>query len=299
MMKKISIVVPVYNEVESIDSFIKEINNLKINHEIIFSCDPSNDGTEEKLNELSTRSKGSIKTLIMSRRFGQHPAIFAGLKHATGDAVIVMDIDGQDPVSVIPQMIQKWEEGYDVVYGKRNSRSGENFLKKIISKIGLKLISKFSKINIPKDVGEFRLMDKKVLDLVNSFNEANPFLRGIVTYVGFNQTSVHFDRPKRETGKSKYNEFTGSLSFGIKGFVSFSNSLLYASTYLGITVSFVAFLLGIVYAYFKIKGIMYFPIGNPTIVILILFMGGIQFFYRNSRYVFGKYLSKSRIAHHI
>ena len=109
MMKKISIVVPVYNEVESIDSFIKEINNLKINHETIFSCDPSNDGTEEKLNELSTRSKGSIKTLIMSRRFGQHPAIFAGLKHATGDAVIVMDIDGQDPVSVIPQMIQKWK----------------------------------------------------------------------------------------------------------------------------------------------------------------------------------------------
>ena len=278
MMKKISIVVPIYNEVELIDTFIEQIQELSINHEIIFSCDPSNDGSEKKLEDYSKSSSGSIKTLVMSRRFGQHPAIFAGLEYSSGDAVIVMDIDGQDPIELLPEMIQKWEEGYEVVYGKRTSRSGENFIKKLVSKIGLKMISRFSKINIPKDVGEFRLMDRKVVDIINSFNETNPFLRGIVTYVGFNQTSINFDRPKRISGKSKYNEFTGSLSFGIKGFVSFSNSLLYASTYFGIFVSFIAFLIGIIYAYFKIKGIVNFPIGNPTIVILVLFMGGVQLF---------------------
>ena len=123
-MKKISIVVPIFNEVELIDSFIEKVKDLGINHEIIFSCDPSNDGSEKKLEDHSNNSSGSIKTLVMSRRFGQHPAIFAGLENSSGDAVIVMDIDGQDPVELIPEMIQKWEEGYEVVYGKRTSRSG-------------------------------------------------------------------------------------------------------------------------------------------------------------------------------
>ena len=151
-MKKISIVVPIYNEVELIDTFIEQIQELSINHEIIFSCDPSNDGSEKKLEDYSKSSSGSIKTLVMSRRFGQHPAIFAGLEYSSGDAVIVMDIDGQDPIELIPEMIQKWEEGYEVVYGKRTSRTGENLIKKMISKIGLKMISRFSKINIPKDL---------------------------------------------------------------------------------------------------------------------------------------------------
>ena len=276
--KKISIVVPVYNEVNSIDEFISEVDNLNINYELIFSCDPSNDGTEEKLKEYSKNSNGNVKTLILSRRFGQHPAIFAGLEYATGDAVIVMDIDGQDPVNIIPQMIEKWNYGFDVVYGKRVSRFGETFLKKIISGIGLRIISKFSKINIPQDVGEFRLMDRKVVDIVNSFDEANPFLRGVVTYVGFKQTNVDFERPKRQAGETKYSKFSGSISFGLKGLTSFSNSLLYASTYFGIFTSLLGFVLGIFYAYFKISGIVDFPIGNPTIVILILFMGGIQLF---------------------
>lgn len=277
-MKKISIIVPVYNEIDLIDNFINEVNELGINHEIIFSCDPSNDGTEEKLKKISNNSSGLIKTLILSRRFGQHPAIFAGIEKASGDAVIVMDIDGQDPVNVIPLMISKWEEGFDVVYGKRSSRYGENFVKKIISKIGLKAISKFSKINIPQDVGEFRLMDRKVIDILKTFDEVNLFLRGLVTYVGFNQTYVTFDRPNRLSGKSKYNKYTGSLSFGLKGFVSFSNSLLYLSIYIGITVSFIALILGIIYLYFKVNGIIDFPIGNPTIVILILLIGGVQLY---------------------
>ena len=276
--KKISIVVPVFNEVNLIDNFITEVNNLEINYELIFSCDPSNDGTEEKLKEYSDNSGGNIKTIVMSRRFGQHPCIFAGISEAKGDAVVVMDIDGQDPVSVLPDMIQKWSDGFEVVYGKRVSRLGETFLKKIVARLGLRLISKFSKIDIPTDVGEFRLMDRKVVDIVNSIHEANPFLRGIVSYIGFKQVSIEFERQKRKEGESKYNIFNGSISFGLKGFTSFSNSLLYTSILLGILSAFVAFILGMIYAYFKIKGIINFPIGNPTIVILILFIGGIQLF---------------------
>ena len=276
--KKISIVVPVFNEVNLIDNFIAEVNNLEINYELIFSCDPSNDGTEEKLKEYSRDSDGSIKTIVMSRRFGQHPCIFAGINSATGDAVVVMDIDGQDPVYLIPDMIQKWNDGFDVVYGKRVTRLGETFLKKIVSGLGLKFISKFSKIDIPTDVGEFRLMDRKIVDIVNSTNEANPFLRGIVSYIGFKQGSVEFERQKRKEGETKYNIFNGSISFGLKGLTSFSNSLLYASIFLGILSAFVSFVLGVIYAYFKINGLVDFPIGNPTIVILILFIGGIQLF---------------------
>lgn len=277
-MKKISIVVPVFNEIESIDNFVSEVNDLDIDFELIFACDPSTDGTEEKLKDYSKNSDGKVKTILFSRRFGQHPAIFAGINHAKGDAVVIMDIDGQDPVSVIPQMIEKWNKGYDVVYGKRTSRFGESFLKKLISSFGLKVISKFSNINIPQNVGEFRLMDRKVVDVVKTFNEANIFLRGVVTYVGFKQTYVEFDRPKRKEGETKYSVISGSIGFGLKGLTSFSNSLLYASTYFGIFTSFLAFILGIFYAYFRIAGIVDFPIGNPTIVILVLFMGGIQLF---------------------
>ena len=214
----------------------------------------------------------------MSRRFGQHKCIIAGLKHSSGEAVVIMDVDGQDPVSIIPKMIEKWKEGYDVVYGKRLKREKITFINKITSKIGLYLVSKLSYLDIPTNVGEFRLMDKRVVEEVNNFKDFNPFLRGMVSYIGFKQTNVNFIRPERRSGVTKYSKFFGSISFGVNALTTFSNKLLNLTIIMGILISLLSVIIGFFYLYFKLNNLVNFPIGNPTIVISILFIGGIQLF---------------------
>jgi glycosyltransferase involved in cell wall biosynthesis len=275
----VSIIVPVYNESENIKEFIKEIDDCLVNnYEIIFVCDPSEGSTEDLLKKLSLESPEKIKSIIMSRRFGQHKCIIAGLKHSAGEAVVVMDVDGQDPVSIIPKMIEKWKEGYDVVYGKRLKREKITFINKITSKIGLYLVSKLSYLDIPTNVGEFRLMDKRVVEEINNFKDFSPFLRGMVSYIGFKQTNVNFIRPKRRNGETKYSKFFGSISFGVNALTTFSNKLLNLTIILGILISFLSVIIGFFYLYFKLNNLVNFPIGNPTIVISILFIGGIQLF---------------------
>ena len=214
----------------------------------------------------------------MSRRFGQHKCILAGLNYSVGEAVVVLDVDGQDPVSIIPEMIEKWKEGYDVVYGKRIKREKITFINKITSRIGMFLVSKLSYLDIPTNVGEFRLMDRRVVEEIKNFKDFNPFLRGIVTYIGFKQTSISFIRPKRRSGETKYSKFFGSISFGINALTTFSNKLLNLSIVLGILISIFSLIIAFFYLYFKLNGLVNFPIGNPTIVISILFIGGVQLF---------------------
>ena len=276
--KLISIVVPVFNESESIEAFVKGVEELNINFEVIFVCDPCSDDSVVKIKNIVSKNNKNYKTIIMSRRFGQHKCIIAGLDHASGDAVIVMDVDGQDPVEAIPEMIQKWTDGFDVVYEKRIKREKINFINKIVSKFGLLIVSKLSYLDIPTNVGEFRLMDKRVVNELQKMDDFNPFLRGMVSYVGFKQTEVNFIRPKRYAGETKYSKFFGSISFGLNGLTSFSNKLLNFSIILGLIISFISFLIGCFYIYFKLNGIVEFPIGNPTIVISILFIGGLQLF---------------------
>jgi glycosyltransferase involved in cell wall biosynthesis len=276
--KLISIVVPIFDESESIEAFVKSVEELNINFEVIFVCDPCSDDSVVKIKNIVSKNNKNYKTIIMSRRFGQHKCIIAGLDHASGDAVIVMDVDGQDPVEAIPEMIQKWTDGFDVVYGKRIKREKINFINKIVSKFGLLIVSKLSYLDIPTNVGEFRLMDKRVVNELEKMDDFNPFLRGMVSYVGFKQTEVNFIRPKRYAGETKYSKFFGSISFGLNGLTSFSNKLLNFSIILGLIISFISFLIGCFYIYFKLNGIVEFPIGNPTIVISILFIGGLQLF---------------------
>lgn len=277
-LKLISIVVPIFDESESIEAFVKSVEELNINFEVIFVCDPCSDDSVVKIKNIVSKNNKNYKTIIMSRRFGQHKCIIAGLDHASGDAVIVMDVDGQDPVEAIPEMIQKWTNGFDVVYGKRIKREKINFINKIVSKLGLLIVSKLSYLEIPTNVGEFRLMDKRVVNELQKMDDFNPFLRGMVSYVGFKQTEVNFIRPKRYAGETKYSKFFGSISFGLNGLTSFSNKLLNFSIVLGLIISFISFLIGCFYIYFKLNGIVEFPIGNPTIVISILFIGGLQLF---------------------
>jgi polyisoprenyl-phosphate glycosyltransferase len=277
-MPELSIIVPVYKEEGNIPEFLRRIAGIldavTKSYEIIFALDPSPDRTEEVI--LNARAHDPrIKLLKFSRRFGQPMATLAGLQYSSGDAVVVMDVDLQDPPELVVQMVEKWKEGYDVVYAQRKNRDGETWIKKLVSAVGYKTINRIAEVNIPPNTGDFRLMNRRVVAEINRLKECHGFLRGMVALVGFKQTSILFDRPARFAGKGNYNRFLGSLRIGFNGIFCFSNYALTLSTQFGFIIAFAAFLVGILYALLKIFGFP-FPLGNPTIVILILFLGGIQ-----------------------
>ncbi len=276
--KSVSVVVPVYKEEGNIDEFLRRVfpllNSITKDWEVIFALDPSPDGTEGKI--LEARGKEDrIRLLAFSRRFGQPMATLAGLQYAKGDAVIVIDVDLQDPPELIIAMIEKWDEGYDVVYAQRRTREGETWIKKVVSEIGYRVINRIDEVEIPKNTGDFRLMSRRVVNEINRLKECHGFLRGMVALVGFRQTSIPFDRPARFSGKGNYNRFLGSLRIGFNGIFCFSNYALTLSTLAGFVVALSAFSIGILYAVLRVFGFP-FPLGNPTIVILVLFLGGIQ-----------------------
>ena len=276
--EKISIVVPVYKEERNIPEYLSRIlpllETLAVDFEIIFALDPSPDRTEEVIIEHRARDQ-RIKLLKFSRRYGQPMATLGGLRHASGDAVIVMDVDLQDPPELIVEMVAKWRAGYDVVYAQRRARDGETWIKKLVSTVGYRLINKIADINIPPNTGDFRLMSRRVVDEINALKESHGFLRGMVALVGFRQTSVLFDRPARFSGAGNYNRFLGSLRIGFNGIFCFSNYALTLSSQLGFLIAGCSFVLAFLYAAAKLAGAP-FPLGNPTIVILILLIGGIQ-----------------------
>lgn len=207
MKPKYSIVVPVYNEQEAIPLFHEAIvpvmESLKDPYEIIFVNDGSKDNTLAVLTELAKKDK-NVKVANFSRNFGQQAAIFCGLELSQGDAVIDMDVDLQDPVAAIPLMVEKWKEGYEIVHGKRSKRKGESIFKKVTSSIYLKFLKMISGMDIPKNVGEFKLFDRKVVDTIVSMPEHNRYLRGLTSWVGYKQTEIEFVRNERSAGKTKY-----------------------------------------------------------------------------------------------
>ena len=274
----LSVVVPVFKEEENIPIFLRRslpiLESLGVTFEIIFALDPSPDRTEETI--LGFREKDErIRLLTFSRRIGQPMATLAGLQYASGDAVIVMDVDLQDPPEIVTEMVARWREGFDVVTAQRRSRTGDTLLKRLVNYFGYKLINRISNPPILPNTGDFRLMSRRVVNELNRLKECHGFLRGLVAVVGFRQTTVPFDRPPRHAGQTNYNRFWGSLRIGFNGIVCFSSYLLTLSAQAGFVIAGGSFLIGVVYAFMKVFGFP-FPIGNPTIVILILFMGGIQ-----------------------
>ena len=275
---QISVVVPVYREESNVTEFVRRlipiVEAITSDFEIIFALDPSPDRTEDVILEARARD-ARIKLLRFSRRIGQPMATLGGLYYSTGQAVIVMDADLQDPPELVPQLIARWREGFDVVYAQRRNRKGETWLKRVVSSAGYKLINKIAEIDIPPNTGDFRLISRRVVDEINSMKESHGFLRGMVAVIGFRQTSVLFDRPARHAGAGKYNRFLGSLRIGFNGIFCFSNYALTISSQLGFLIAGSAFLLALVYLILKLIGAP-FPLGNPTIVILLLFLGGVQ-----------------------
>ncbi len=276
----ISIVIPVLNERDLIERFIAELGTatrkLEYNFELIFVVDPSVDGTEELIENLAEQND-SIKMLRLSRRFGQPAATIAGLENCNGVAAIVMDVDLQDPPGVVPLLISEWEVGNKVVLAQRTTRTGEPYIKKLVSNFGYSFLNRFADVPIPPNAGDFRLIDRTVIEELKKFPEANAFLRGLVALVGFKSSTVFFDRPGRTLGKTHYNRFFGSFKIAFNGIVGYSSALLTMSTLIGILFSILAIILGTGYGVAKILGAN-FPIGNPTIVVAVLFVGGINLF---------------------
>jgi glycosyltransferase involved in cell wall biosynthesis len=277
-MPLISVVIPAYNEQGNVGPMYERLAavfaQLPVEWELIFSVDPSTDGTEEKILELRERDP-RVKMLRFSRRFGQPAATLAGMEAAAGDAVVVIDCDLQDPPELIPEMIARWNEGFEVVYAQRRTRAGETLAKRVVAAVGYRVIKRISDVDIPPNTGDFRLMSRRVVDNVVALREEHGFLRGLVALVGFKQTSVLYDRDARASGKGKYNRFFGSLVIGMNGIVGFSRYPLHLISTVGVLLSGLSILLALVYLGMKIGGFP-FPTGNPTIVLLICFFSGIQ-----------------------
>ncbi|MEI6106021.1 MAG: glycosyltransferase family 2 protein [Opitutae bacterium] len=275
----LSVVVPVYREADNIPEFLRRVQpiltGISEDYEIIFSMDPSPDQTEAVI--MAHRAQDPrIKLLKFSRRFGQPMSSLAGLAYSRGDAVIVMDVDLQDPPELIGAMVSKWREGYDVVLPQRRARTGEPWLKKLIATTGYKVINKIADVSIPPNTGDFRLMTRRVVEELVRLKETHGFLRGMVAVVGFKQALIPFDRPARFAGETNYNRFFGSLRIGFNGIFCFSTYALTLSTMMGFLLAGGSLLVAFLYLLAKLTSLIPFPPGNPTIVILVLFMGGIQ-----------------------
>lgn len=274
----LSIVVPVYKEEKNLPEFFRRLQpilaGISDDYEIIFALDPSPDRTEEVILEHRSRDP-RIKLLRFSRRFGQPMATLAGLEYSRGDAVVVMDVDLQDPPELVQEMVARWRQGYDVVLPQRRARTGEPWIKKAVAATGYKVINTIAEVQIPPNTGDFRLMSRRVVAEVVRLKESHGFLRGMVAVVGFKQAIIPFDRPARYAGETNYNRFFGSLRIGFNGIFCFSTYALRLSTWLGFVVSGFSFLLMAIYLFYKLMDweIVW---GNPTLVILISFLGGIQ-----------------------
>ena len=288
---KLSVVIPAYNEQDNIARVYERLTAvmapLDVDWELIFSVDPCSDRTEELIVDLCERD-ARVKMLRFSRRFGQPMATIAGLDASSGDAVVVIDCDLQDPPELIPQLLARWREGFDVVYAQRRTRAGETIPKRIVAALGYRVIKRIADVDIPPNTGDFRLMSRRVVDNVVALKESHGFLRGLVGLVGFRQTSVLYDRDPRAAGSSKYNRFWGSLVIGLNGIVGFSRYPLQLISMVGVIISMLAFLLAIVYLGLKLGGLN-FPVGNPTIVIVVAFFSGIQLL---SLGVIGEYVGR-------
>jgi len=287
----LSIVIPTFNEESNVEAVYERLQTvlaaIDLEWELIFSVDPSTDRTEEIIAELRARDP-RVKMLRFSRRFGQPMATLAGMEAASGDATVVIDCDLQDPPELIADLVARWREGYDVVYAQRRTRAGETLPKRVVSALGYRLIAKIAEVEIPPNTGDFRLMSRRVVDNVVALKEGHGFLRGLVGLVGFRQSSVLYDRDPRAAGTSKYNKFWGSLAIGFNGIVGFSRYPLQLISLLGVSLAGIAFLLALVYLGLKIGGVG-FPIGNPTIVIVVSFFSGIQML---SLGVIGEYVGR-------
>ncbi|MBK68313.1 MAG: glycosyl transferase family 2 [Legionellales bacterium] len=275
--KLLSIVAPAYNEAENIDEFYSRIlestKDLNLDIEIIYV----NDGSLDKTIDVIYKQKENnnhITAIDLSRNFGKEIALTAGLDYSSGDAVVVIDTDLQDPPELIPKLVENWNDGYDVVNAKRIKREGESSLKKITSYIYYRVLFRLSDISIPKDIGDFRLLDRKALDALLKLREKHRYMKGLFVWVGFKQKEIEYEREARFKGKTKLN-LLSLFNLAFDGLTSFSIMPLRLASIIGFLSAVTGFLYG---ATIVIKTIFFHePVaGFTSLVVLITFFGGIQ-----------------------
>jgi glycosyltransferase involved in cell wall biosynthesis len=290
-MKKISILIPAYNEAPVLDKLFKRLANLandtkKYEFEFLFVNDGSKDKTLELIKDYADTDP-RVSFVNLSRNFGKEIGMIAGLDHVTGDATVIIDADLQDPPELIPQMIALWEEGYDDVYAKRNSREGESFLKKFTSKLYYNVLQKLTRIEIQKDTGDFRLLDRRVVEALKQFRESQRNTKAMFSWVGFHKKEILYDRDARAAGETGFNYFK-LIELAIDGITSFTTSPLRISTYIGVLVSISTF----IYLVVLIIRTIFFGAdlaGYPSTMAVILFLGGVQLL---SLGIIGEYIGR-------
>lgn len=291
-MKKISIVIPVYNEENIIDLCYDNIREkifdiLNYEFELIFVNDGSFDSSYEHLKKIANTDL-RVKIINFSRNFGSQNAIMAGIKHVSGDAVIIMDADLQDPVEALPEMIKLWENGNDVIYGKRTKRKGESIFKKLSAKMFYYTLNALSDIEIPKDTGEFRLVDRKIIDVINDMPEHNKFLRGLFSWVGFNQVAFEYERNKRNAGKTKFSlsKMTKLAKDGIFSFSTKPIEIIGRIGFLSILLSFGLLFYSIISYIIKPQTLVK---GWTSLIVIVTFFSGVQLI---SLWVMAQYIGR-------
>lgn len=274
---RVSLVVPVYNEEQALGVFYRSVRQEASLHEqtleIVFINDGSSDRTAEHARAIALADSGVV-LINFSRNFGKEAALFAGLEYATGDAVIPMDVDLQDPVEVIPHLLAEWQKGADVVLAKRRDRSSDGYLKRRSASLFYHLLNRISYTHIEENVGDFRLMDRKVVDVIKALPEQQLFMKGVLPWAGFNVAIVEYDRAPRAVGQSKFNAWK-LWNLALDGVTSFSTLPLRLWSYIGGGIS----LLALVYAGYLVVDKVLFgnavP-GYPSLMTAILFLGGVQ-----------------------
>lgn len=272
----LSLIVPVYNEENNVELLLKKLVPIVKNerHEIIFIDDGSSDTTPSIIKKQTSENK-NIRLISFYRNFGHQMAIAAGYKNAKGDCVISLDADLQDPPDIIPEMLAKWKNGSDIVYAKRQKRDGDSFFKRITASAFYRLVNFLSDTPIPEEVGDFRLLDRKVVDFLNSRTEEPQFIRGLVAWGGFKTDYVLFHRGRRNAGITHY-PLSRMINFALSGITSFSTKPLRLATYLGFIAAIIGFF-GIIYA---VLGKIFLPrewiTGWTALFVGIMFLGGIQ-----------------------
>ena len=292
-MKTVSVVIPMYYEedvanlcYERVSAVLEELKK-KYDYEIIFVNDGSKDKTLSILKEIASQNE-KVKIVSFSRNFGHQAAVTAGIKEVSGDAIVIMDADLQDPPELIPDMLKLWEDGSEVIYGKRNTRNGESAFKLLTAKMFYSFLNAMSEVEIPKNTGDFRLVDRSVIDVINNLPEHNKFLRGLFSWVGFEQKEFLYDRPKRELGETKY-PFKKMLKLAKDGIISFSTKPLKLVGGLGILSIFISFVI-------LIYSILSYALnwnnlsdGWTSIMVSITFFAGVQLF---SLWIMSEYISR-------
>ncbi len=296
MRDTISFLIPCFNEEECVPVIVQRIQDvvsgLKVNFEIIFIDDGSNDGTLDAIKRLRENNV-RIKLLAFSRNFGHQISVKAGLNYVSGDCAVIMDSDLQDPPDLVPQMLERWHDGVKVVYAIRRNRQ-ENIIKRSCYNLFYYLLNKLSPIKIPRDAGDFCLMDRQVIDEINRIEEYKPFVRGLRAWVGFRQEGIEYNRPARYAGETGYS-YTNLFKLALDGFMSCSDVFLVWSSIIGVFISCVSMMYGgwiAIHSILIMTGVVtaknFIP-GWASIICLMAFLLGLQFIFLG---LLGKYIGR-------